>query len=307
MSSTLRWMIAFDIGGTSTKLALVSEAGEMRAWTSLPTLPSRDAFLDRLSATMQRLAGEADVAPSGVAGAIAGFLDADGRLAYNPNLAWLEGTDLGTVLTKELRLPVHLENDANAACAGEFVFGAGRASRRFLCLTAGTGIGVGFIAAGELLRCAWGGLGDAGHVVVLPDGPSCSCGGRGCAEALVSTVALAQQHSDRVGYRCSFRNLVEAVGNGDIAALATVADAGQHLGIALASLAQILFPDCIAVAGGLSALGEPLLASARASFASHAGMLAARATIVRAGNGAHASLVGAVASMRLAHWKLAQP
>ena len=177
--------------------------------------------------------------------------------------------------------------------------GAGRGSRRFLCLTAGTGIGVGFIVEGELMRCAWGGLGDAGHIVLQPGGPLCTCGGHGCAEALVSTVALAQHHSESTGQRYSFRNLVEATNAGDPGALATVARAGASLGVALASLAHIFFPDRIAIAGGLSALGDPLLTATRAAFDAHAGTLAASATIACAGKGAHATLVGAVASALL--------
>ncbi len=300
MSADPRWMLAFDVGGTSTKLALVSESGEMQAWTSLPTQPPRDSFFARLITALHHLAAESAEAPVGIAGAVAGFLDRDGALAYNPNLPWLEGVSFRTALAHEFGLPLHLENDANAACAGEFLFGAGRGSRRFLCLTAGTGIGVSLITGDELMRCAWGGLGDAGHIVVRPDGPPCACGGHGCAEALVSAVALARQHSDATGQRYSFRNLVEATAAGDSAALATVARAGHHLGIAAASLAQIFFPDRIAIAGGLSALGTPLLASTRAAFLAHTGTLAASATLVCAAHGANAPLTGAVASMLLA-------
>ena len=300
MQPSARWTLTFDVGGTSTKLAMVSEAGELRHWTTLPTLPPREVFLARLADALSRAAIAPDASPAAIAGAVAGFLDQTGTLAYNPNLPWLEGVDFRAALTRQFDLPIYLENDANAACAGEFLFGAGRGSRRFLCLTAGTGIGVGLIAAGELVRCAWGGLGDAGHVVIVPDGPPCSCGGRGCAEAVVSTVALAQHHSQRVGVRYSFRNLVEATAAGDSAALATVARAGHHLGIALASLAQIFLPDRIAIAGGLSLLGDPLLRPTRASFAEHAGTLAASATLVCALHGAYATLAGAAASTLLA-------
>ena len=299
MPPDARWTLAFDLGGTSTKLALVAASGEMRAWTSLPTQSPRDSFLQRLTAALLELASQAEPPPTNIAGAIAGFLSSEGALVYNPNLPWLEGVNFRTVLAQEFDLPVHLENDANAACAGEFLFGAGRGSRRFLCLTAGTGIGVGLIAAGELVRCAFGGLGDAGHVVIAPGGPLCACGGHGCAETLVSTVALAQQHSDATGQRHSFRNLVEAVRSNNPAALSIVSRAGHHLGIALASLAQIFFPDRIAIAGGLSALGEPLLTATRASFAKHVGTLPGSATLVGATHGPHATLAGAVASTLL--------
>ena len=302
MTSDARWVLAFDIGGTSTKLALIASTGEMRAWTSFPTAPPRPAYLARLTATLQQLGQKSDAPPIGLAGAVAGFLSESGALSYNPNLPWLEHAEIRAELHAGLGLPIQLETDANAACAGEFLFGAGRGSRRFLCLTGGTGIGVGMIVDGRILHPAFGGLGDAGHVVVVPDGPPCSCGGRGCAEAVLSSAALAAQFTRATGVPQTFRNLASRSAARDPLALAVARQAGHHLGIALASLAHIFFPDRMAVAGGLSAMGEPLLHAAQASFTAHAGTFpASLATLVLAGTGANATLQGAAASMFLSH------
>lgn len=300
MAATPLWVLAFDIGGTSTKLALVSDQGELRTWTSFPTAPSRSRYLVHLTDALQKLQAQSPSLPIGLAGAVAGFLTDSGSLLYNPNLPWLENTSLRDELRAHLNLPTHLETDANAACAGEFLFGAGQGSRRLLCATGGTGLGIGMIVDGRILNAAFGGLGDAGHVIVLPDGPTCTCGGHGCAEALLSTHTLAQQYTAAVGLPQTFRNLVAATAKHDPLALAVVHQAGRYLGIALASLAHIVFPDRIAVAGGLSALGQPLLHSAQTSFIAHAGAFpASLTTIVLASAGAHATLQGAAASLFL--------
>ena len=302
MTTDTQWVVAFDIGGTSTKLALISRQGEIRHWRSFASEPPRAAYLDRLVRALGDLAARSPVPPFGMAGAVAGFLSDFGSLLYNPNLTWLEHTDFHAELRSSFHLPLHLETDANAACAGEFLFGAGQGSRRFLCVTGGTGVGVGMIVNGNTLQPAFGGLGDAGHIIVKPDGPPCSCGGHGCAEALLASATLATQYSRLTGVPQTFRTLASGVVSRDPRALQLAQQAGQHLGVALASLSHIFFPDRIAIAGGLSALGNPLLNAVRASFTSHAGSFpASLATIVLAGTGTHASLQGAAASMWLAH------
>ena len=297
-----QWVLAFDIGGTSTKLALISETGEMRSWHSFPTQPPRGAYLDRLVRSLRAFASNTLEPLIGVSGSIAGFLTESGSLLYNPNLSWLEHTELHAELSAAVQLPVQLENDANAACAGEYLFGTGQGSRRFLCLTGGTGLGAGMIADGSILHPAFGGLGDAGHIIVVPNGPPCSCGGRGCAEAVLSSAALAAHFSEASRTSQTYRDLVSHVVAGDPQALEVTRQAGHHLGVALASLAHIFFPDRLAIAGGLSALGEPLLLATRAAFTTHAGTFpASLATIDLAHTGAHAGLQGAAASMWLTH------
>ena len=297
-----QWVLAFDIGGSSTKLALVSATGEMRSWRSFPTEPPRATYLARLIQSLREVAAMAPDTLIGVAGSVAGFLSESGSLFYNPNLPWLEHTNLHADLSAAVQTPVHLENDANAACAGEYLFGTGHDSRRFLCLTGGTGLGAGMIADGSILHPAFGGLGDAGHVIVVPNGPPCSCGGRGCAEAVLSSAALAAHFSEATHSSRTYRALVNQVAIGYPQALEVAQQAGHHLGIALASLAHVFFPERVAIAGGLSALGEPLLLATRASFTAHAGTFpGSLATIHLAHTGAHAGLQGAAATIWLAH------
>src|SRR5271170_5712022 len=187
-------VIAIDIGGGTTKLALISQQGEMWGWQSFPTTgESGPAFLDTVVGACHGLQAEATAPVAGVSVAVAGFVSPDGVLDYNPNLPWLERVPIGKTLNEELGLPVHIDADSNAACLAEYLSEGGQGSSRFLCLTGGTGLGVGMVVDGKLLRIAHGCLGDAGHVIVAPNGPACSCGGQGCAEAVLSTASLAAQ------------------------------------------------------------------------------------------------------------------
>jgi len=291
-------VIAIDIGGGSTKLALVDRHGEIRNWRSFPTqCQSGPEFIDKVLAASRQLQTEADMPIPGVSVAVAGFV-ADGALEFNANLPWLEGTPIAVPLETELGLPVLIDADSNAACVAEYILGEGQGSSRFLCLTGGTGLGVGMIAQGKLLRIAHGCMGDAGHVIVAPEGPECSCGGRGCAESLLSTVILAKRYAELAGrLKPSFRGLVEDARLGKSDALRLIEEAGYWVGITAASLASIFFPDRIAIAGGLSQAGEPLLTAAEASFRSHGGDFPlARASLVLAKKGEHATLLGAAAS-----------
>ena len=232
----------------------------------------------------------ARVAPRGIGIAVAGFLDS-GRtcLAYNPNLPWLEHFPLKQHLAEKFALPIELEIDSNAACIAEYRFGFNQTPARFLCITAGTGMGVGMTINGDLLRFAYGCMGDPGHIIVDASGPACSCGGRGCAEAIISAPALAERY--RVA---TLRDVIIAAEAGKPAAIEILSEAGHALGIAAASLAHIFFPDQIAIAGGLSAAGHLLLEPLEASFQQVASRHARSQTkISRAFLGPNATLIGA--------------
>jgi len=290
-------ILAIDIGGGTTKLALVDAQGTVRHWRCFTTSPPDvSAFREKLITALRLLQREAAQTVLGVSVAIAGFVNAQGVLAYNPNLPWLEHAPLDSAIRDELQLPVYVESDSNAACAAEYIFGQGRGSSRFLCLTGGTGLGVGMVVDGHLLRVAYGCMGDAGHIILSPDGPSCSCGGRGCAEAFLSTAALGQRYAKEQGGDGTFRTLVDAARRDDPAALALLAEAGHWLGIAAASLASIFFPDRIAVAGGLCLAGDGFLAAAVKALHTYGGSFpVAGLSLVRATTGEHATLLGAAA------------
>lgn len=291
-------ILCVDIGGTSTKVGLVSATGQVSHLDSIPTKPSADEFVEKLVALITYVASLARTELNELGVAIAGFLDEDrGGLAYNSNLRWLESYPLRHRLRQSFPgYAIELEVDSNAATMAEHEFGSGRESNRFLCLTCGTGLGVGMSVSGVPLRFAYGCMGDAGHVVVQRDGPLCTCGGHGCAEALISSDTLARNYQMITGAdrELTLRDVIEAARQGESHAISILEKAGEWLGIATATLANMFFPDHIAVAGGLSAAGDLVLKPAEEMFRQTACLFAtSKTTFGRAMLGSTATLIGA--------------
>jgi glucokinase len=295
-------VIAVDIGGTSTKAAILEPNGELKFVQSIPTLPDAQNYFQTLVELIRRVREHAaetsaqSIKELGVA--VAGFLDEErSRLIYNPNVSWLENFPLRERIDEVFPdLRIELEVDSNAATMAEYRLGSGRGTRRFLCVTCGTGLGVGMTVNGSPLRFAYGCLGDIGHVIVDRNGPRCTCGGRGCAEAMIGAPMLAIRfreitHVDEV---VTLQAIIERAKAGDPSATEVIAQAGEWLGIALASIANMLFPDHIAIAGGLSAAGDLLITAADRVFREVASVKARHRTrLARATLGPLAPLVGA--------------
>ncbi len=282
---------AVDIGGTFTKVALVSREGDIEHFRRFPTAPPVEDFFERLCRVISdvRALGSEE---SAIGVSLAGFIDAaHSTLFYNPNLPWLERFPLRSRLAEAFRVPVSIEVDSNAAALAEFRFGTGAGAKRFLCLTIGTGIGGGFVVDGQLVRLTHECIGDVGHIVVDPGpaGRRCTCGGSGCAEATVAAPAILEMAG---GLASSLEDLPRSA-----AVELIFAEAGRHLGLLTASLSSIFFPDCIALGGGVCEASPLILASARAEFERSASAWSrAETRLVQARLGPRAPLIGAASA-----------
>jgi glucokinase len=276
--------IGIDIGGSSTKLAIVDSNGALEGFSRIPTEPPLEAFIKNITEQVKLLVSvDRDVRGVGVA--VAGFIDpAYSMMTYNPNIPWLEKQPLQSELQDRCRLAVRLEVDSNAAALGEFRFGSGVGAKRLLCLTVGTGIGGGFVANGELLRFTEQCIGDVGHVIVQPGGRRCSCGSFGCAEAVAAAPAILEKAG------------VSALK--DVPDPALFREAGRYIGVLAASLGAIFFPDRIVVGGGVSSASPEVTAGAREEFERVAGLeVKKRARLIPTNLGARAPLIGAACSI----------
>jgi glucokinase len=287
-----QFALGVDIGATNTKVALITDAGEV---SSIETFLTGRENPARLIASVRDAAGRCRGAAAirGAGIAVAGFINPGrSQLSYNPNMEGLVGFPLRDALADALGTGAVLEVDSNASCLGEYRFGAGHGSRRFMCLVAGTGLGVGVTIDGVLVRFMGECIGDAGHVVVDADGVDCPCGGRGCAEAMVSERNIVQNAQSGA----TLREVMENARNGNRRAVEALAAAGRALGIAMASLSQVFFPDCIALAGGLAEAEDLVLPHAEASFRKTVNTeLRANTRVVKAALGWRATVIGAAA------------
>lgn len=286
--------LAVDIGGSAVRAARLTADGNIGPVSELPleARVTRPELQERIEHVLSALDPRSDLDDS-VGVAVPAFLGDDGRVRFAINLPALEGVDPGELLKRATgSLTVVPITDVAAAALAEARLGAGQGVERFLCVTLGTGANAAMVVGGRLLATAFGCLGDAGHVVVEPDGPACLCGGRGCLEAIASGVALAREGS-AFGFDTA-RAVVEAALDDHREARATVARAGRALGRAIAIWAALLWPERVAVSGGLSAAGELLLAPARDEMSRvGADYIVGQIEVVRADFGSTATLVGA--------------
>jgi len=195
--------------------------------------------------------------------------------------------------------PVHLHNDAICFAVGEHWRGAGRGVGNLLGMVVSTGVGGGLVLGDRLVDGASGNGGHIGHVVVDPEGPECSCGGRGCLEAVASGPRLArwaQEQGWQGGRDNSAVALAADARRGHEVALRAMDRAGTALGVAIASATHLCDLDVVAVGGGLSQAGPLLFDPLERALRRHARMAFTRdVRVVPAALGQDAGLVGAAA------------
>ena len=262
---------AIDIGGTSTKIGIVAANGDIltrdRVATSLGGEPR--SLVGAIKSSMLPLLQKAradEQSLVGVGVSVAGFLTPDrSAMVHNANLPRLREFPLRNALSEALGIECRLEVDSNASTIAEYQHGSGRGAKRLLGIIVGTGVGGGVIIDGSLLRFTGECAGDIGHVIVAPEGRMCSCGARGCLEAMVNTSALIERAGGT-----PVRETVTAARAGDAAARNILEESGWWIGLGLASLSQIFSPDRIVVGGGIAAAGDALLEPTRESYRKHA-------------------------------------
>ncbi|MDT9593781.1 ROK family glucokinase [Nocardioides zeae] len=274
-----------DIGGTKIAGGVVDEKGRILARLRAESPASdSEAIAATVTSLVTELAREHAVEHVGVGAA--GFVDA-GRstVLFAPNLAWRD-EPLGSELAQRLGLPVVVENDANAAAWGEFVFGAGRDLdlADMLLVTVGTGVGGGIIADGELRRGAFGIAAEIGHLRLVHGGRLCGCGSHGCWEQYASGSALVRRaREDAACGSLLAAPLLERAGGdpaaiegplitelaqaGDPFCVEQLEELGTWLGEGISSLVSVLDPGLVVVGGGVSAAGDLLLGPLRGRFA----------------------------------------
>jgi predicted NBD/HSP70 family sugar kinase len=191
--------------------------------------------------------------------------DMPGRLPPLIVPAWRDH-DVHEILSRAYGLPVFVENDANLGAMAEQWWGAGKDGKDLTYIKIGTSIGSGHIINGELYRGAGGTAGEIGHLPMDPAGPRCPCGLTGCLTTFIgSEVLVARAKTEIAGGGESVGDIVRAARVGDAGARRIVADVGRHLGVAVASLMNVLNPAVVVLGGEITGVGDLLLDPVRAA------------------------------------------
>ncbi|WP_284945123.1 ROK family protein [Acidisoma cladoniae] len=260
---------AIDLGGTELRAALIDRAGDILACATMPTdakggPASVMAQIAMLTRDVRDQAPDAAVIGLGV-GAPGPLDPVAGIVIAAPTLTGWRNVPIGALLSAQFGLPVHLENDANAAAIGEWRFGAGRGARSIVFVTVSTGIGGGVIADGRILHGRQGLAAEIGHMTIAQEGEPCFCGTIGCWEALASGSALGRRGTcmTRAGDgsilralsangAVSGRHVIEAARMGDAQARALVAEEARWLGIGFVNLLHLYSPERLILGGGIA-------------------------------------------------------
>ena len=189
------WSIGVDLGGTKIEVAKVDAGGNIHSRLRLPThSKDRPAMVKaEIVSAIREIQKKSESLPDGVGVGVAGQVDPqNGLVHFAPNLDWHE-EPLQDDLKHALGLPVVVMNDVRAATWGEWHHGAGQGFNDLICLFVGTGIGGGVVSGGNMLSGCSNTAGELGHITVDLNGPHCTCGNRGCLEALAGGWAIARQ------------------------------------------------------------------------------------------------------------------
>ncbi|MDQ6422422.1 putative N-acetylmannosamine-6-phosphate 2-epimerase [Paenibacillus sp. LHD-117] len=270
------YAIGVDIGGTKINAGIVSLAGEVVLTHSLSTSGGKTDTAGRVMEAIDGLLSVAkarypDIRCKGIGVGTAGQVDwREGSIRHASELiAGYTGTKLKALLEERYRLPVRVDNDVNALALTELRLGAGIGVGHFVCIALGTGVGGAVVTDGRLLRGAWGGAGELGHLSVDFRGEPCVCGARGCLEQYASGTGIARRMRERLAAagrsseQPDSREVIALWQAGEPLASAIMDEAISALGAAIASLIHTFNPELIVVGGGVADAGPPLLGRLR--------------------------------------------
>jgi len=251
--------LGLDLGGTNLKWAVVERGAEARLLKTgsvhTDTSDGEKSVLRQMIGVATGVAGEfKGIASIGVG--MPGVLDpAAGVTRFLPNVPgrW-DGLPVTAEVARAAKIPTRLINDARAFALAEHSLGAGRGATSMLGVTLGTGVGGGLVLDGRLYLGYEGTAGEFGHQTILPDGPLCNCGNRGCLEALAKAEAIAAASG-----RPSVEDAVAAARAGDPRAQRGIEGAGRYLGIGVSNVVVLLSVDRVVLGGGITAAGDLLL------------------------------------------------
>lgn len=250
-----RVIIGVDVRPTHTTVALADANGRFTAQEVLLTSREPELTLNRIVRCIETLISRCEGKKiEGIGVSVPGRIDAEsGHLVFAPNLGWPE-VDVCGPLREATGLHVEVENAANACVLAALWFGEMQHCGNFVVVTVSEGIGTGILANGQLVRGRTDMAGEFGHVPIDPDGPVCSCGGRGCWETFASNRAAVRYYCESVsdGDHLTFTDLLSLADQGDASAVHALEKMAYHLGRGMRMIVAALAPEWIVVVGDLT-------------------------------------------------------
>jgi len=295
----MNYYLGIDFGGTKIKIGIINESGAIVIKDKYITqiTKSSDEIVAHIANCTLELIGKSGISINDIKGVgigSPGLLDPEkGLLKVVTNVPQLNGINFAEGIGSRLGLPAFLDNDVNAMTLGEFFFGAGKGYKHVIGLTLGTGVGGGIILDGELHRGASFTAGEIGHMSINTDGLYCPCGNYGCLERYIGKDGIVTRFTafKNKGIETVIDKYLEdgkitpkaiamAAADGDKLSIEVLTETGKFLGIALATLTNILNPEIFIIGGGIANAGDLILEPARRELIKRAYTIPARAVKV---------------------------
>jgi glucokinase len=275
--------IGVDIGGTKVAVGLVNSSGKILAQLRQPMAAQSgpEAALKAVTDAIDALLIQIPSAPEGesvfqsIGVCAPGPLNPQTGVVINPpNLPCWRDFPLASKIASLYNVPVKLDNDANAAALAETRWGAARGYSHVFYATIGTGIGTGIVLDGRIYRGHTGAAGEGGHISIDYRGPRCSCGKRGCIEALAAGPAIAARARSRLAAEPSRHSVILDLAQGNIDAVTSemvgkafvaedsvarevLQETTELLTAWLGNIVDLLDPEVVVMGGGVAAMLEP--------------------------------------------------
>ncbi len=298
-----KYCFGVDVGGTTVKLGLFNEDGDLLEKWEIPTVTKDGGkqILPDIAQSILKVMEERGMQREEVEGVgigVPGPVDGGGTVHGAVNLGW--GTfSIKQELQTMLNMPVEAGNDANVAALGEVWQGGARGYKDVVMVTLGTGVGGGIVMEGSILPGSVGAAGEIGHFHVNDEEKeACNCGNHGCLEQYVSATGVVRLAKERLadegtqsilrGTQVTAKDVWDAVKKGDLLALEVAEDFGRYLGTALACVACVVNPEVFVIGGGVSKAGNILIDYIQKNFQKNTfvGCRGALFTLAQLGNDA---------------------
>ena len=281
--------VGIDVGGTNIKIGLFDAELKLLNKTSVTTDADMgpEIVIDKMAQTVKDILADAglsldDVVAIGI-GTPGPAKYSEGIIIRSTNMPKFKNVPICKMLNDRLGAPVVFDNDANVACWGEFAVGAGKDVENMVFFTLGTGIGGGIVNDGELVHGWDENAAELGHTIIYPNGRTCNCGQKGCAEAYASADSTARRATEAIegGTESSLKKVLDEKGKitskdvyehlaaGDELAKEITDGTAEALAITCINMLHCTEPKRIVFAGGMIAAGDALLSRIRHFFDKH--------------------------------------
>ena len=297
---------------TSIRVGIANLKGKLTAKTEGPVKDaSPSQVVDLIAELIDRLINKVNIKRERIIGigmGTPGLLDQkEGKVIYSVHLGW-RNVSLRELVEKKTGALLIIDTDTNAPALAEQRYGAGKGTRDLIYITIGSGLGAGIIIDEQIYHGIDGTAGEFGHTIIDPNGPLCSCGNRGCLEALVTESSIMKQATEGInkGEATLINNLAQKQGNltpkiiyeaaskGDKFAIQIIQKTGYYLGLGLVNLVNLLNPEVIVIGGDISQVADILLKPVKEVVSSRAlSAPAQRVKIIASHFGKDAGILGA--------------